>query len=68
MVTDIFTDLVDMFPPILPDKDIYKILKTFIGPLHFSNSLTHINCYMDEIIMDVQVGTKFQHQVFDGTL
>ena len=38
------------------------------SPPHTRESLSHIDCYMDDSIRMVQVGTRRQHGVFDGTV
>ena len=37
-------------------------------PPHTLDSLTHMDCYMDDIVSEVQVGPGRQHIVFDGTV
>ena len=36
------------------------------GPLHIMDSLTHINCYMGDVITAVQGRADRQREVFDG--
>ena len=47
---------------------ILAIPETSPGPPHTIGSLTHIDCYMDNMITAVQEGTDRQHKVFDGTV
>ena len=47
---------------------ISLVLKTGLGPPHITDSLMHINCYMDDVITAVQGGADRQHKVFDGTV
>ena len=47
---------------------IFKILATGPPPPHTDESLTHICCYMDDVISEVQGGPDIQNQVFDGTV
>ena len=44
-----------------------KITATGPGPPHNPESLTHIDCYMDDVISVMQGGPDHQHRVFDGT-
>ena len=47
---------------------ISEIPSTGPDPPHTPESLTHIDCYMDDVISVVQGGPDRQHQVFDGTV
>ena len=38
------------------------------GPPHTLDRITHIDCYMNNVITEVQDGSKQKHQVFDGTV
>ena len=52
----------------VPYGEISEITATGTGTPHTPESLTHINCYMDDVILAVQEGPDCQHQVFDGTV
>ena len=55
----------------LPDPSycaISEIPSTGPGPPHTPESLTHIYCYINDVISLVQGGPNRQHQVFDGTV
>ena len=47
---------------------ITNIPMTGTGLAHTLEILTHIECYIYEVITVVQGGPKQQHQVFDGTV
>ena len=47
---------------------ISEIQATMPGPLHTPESLTHINCYMNDVISAVQGIPDRQHRVFDVTV
>ena len=47
---------------------IVKIPETGPGPPHKLDILTHIDCYIYELITDVQGGRDRQREVFDGTV
>ena len=46
---------------------ISKILATGLGPPRTPDSLTHILCYIYDVISAVQGVPDCQHRVFDGT-
>ena len=60
--------LVNTYLPVLSYSTIYNIPTTRPGPPHTPESLTHIDCYMNEVISVVQGGPDCQYQVFDGTV
>ena len=51
----------------VPGGSKFHLALGTIGPPHTPESLTHIDCYMDDVILVVQGGPDRQHQVFDGT-
>ena len=64
--TDVANALADADPPVPAYGTISALPAT--EPPHTLESLTHINCYMDDIIYAVQGGAERQHQVFDSTV
>ena len=60
--------LVDIDHPVPSYGAISDIPATGPGPPHTPESITHIDCYMDDVISAVQGGPYFQHRVFDGTV
>ena len=66
-LTDMENALVDTDLLVLSYGTISKIPATGPRPPHTPDSLTHIDCYMDDIISAVQGGPDRQHRVFDGT-
>ena len=67
-LTDVANALVDTYLPVPSYSAISEIPETRPGPPHTPESLTHIGCYMDDVISAVQGGPDFQHQFFDGIL
>ena len=65
-LTDVVNALVDTDLPVPDYGSISKILITGSDPPHTCESLTHIYCYMDDIISAVQGVPERQHQVFGG--
>ena len=65
---DVVNALVDSELPVPAYGAISKIPSTGPGPPHTPESLTHIDCYMDDVIPVVQGGPDRQHRVFDGTV
>ena len=63
MLTDVENSLVNTALPVPECGSITKVPAT--EPLE---SLTHIDCYMDEVISAVQGGTEIQQRVFDCTV
>ena len=47
---------------------IFDIPETGPVPPHTPESLTHIDCYMDDVISALQGDPYCQHRVFDGTV
>ena len=68
ILTDVANALVDTEVPVMAYGAIAKIPSTKLGPSHTCKSLTHIYCYMDDVISAVQGDLKHQHRVFDGTV
>ena len=66
-LTDMANALVDSEFPVPSYGVISEILSTGPGPPHTLERLTHIYCYMDDIISVMQGGPDRQHRVFDGT-
>ena len=60
--------LVDSELPVPAYGAISEIPSTRPGPPHTLESLTHIDCYMDDVISVVQGGPDRQHRVIDGTV
>ena len=54
MVTDVVNALVHKSPPVMTYGAIATIHETGPGPPHTLDSLTHIDCYMDDVITAVQ--------------
>ena len=67
-LTDVDTTMVDTDLPVLSYGAIFDLLSTGMGPPHTWRILTHIDCYMDDVISAVQVGPEQQHRVFDITV
>ena len=65
---DVANALVNSDLPVPSYSMISKIPATRHVPPHTPESLTHIDCYMDEVILVVQGGPDCQYQVFDGTV
>ena len=55
-LTDVANTLVDTDLPVLSYDAISEIPSTGTGPLHTPESLTHIDCYMEDVISAVQRG------------
>ena len=68
MLTDVANALVYSELPVPAYGEISEIPSTRPGPPHNPKSLTHIDCYMDDVISVVQGGLDRQHRVFDGTV
>ena len=66
-LTDIENTLVDTDLPVPSYGTISDIPATGPGPPHTPESLTDIDCYMDDFISAVQGVPDRQHRVFDGT-
>ena len=66
MVTDVANSLVNTDLPVPSYDAISKIPATGPGTPHTLDSLTHTNCYMDDVISVVQGGPDCQHRVFEG--
>ena len=58
---DVTNDLVDSEPPVPSYDAISETPSTGPGPPHTPKSLTHIDCYMDDVISVVQGGPDRQH-------
>ena len=67
-LTGVANALVNTDLPVLSYGAISKIPDTGTGPPYTPESLTHIYCYMDDVISAVQGVPDCQHQVFDGTV
>ena len=67
-LTEAENSLVNKELPVPAYGGITKIPATGTNVTWAQQSLTHIDCYMDDVISVVQGGTKRQHQVFDGTV
>ena len=67
-LTDVENDLVRTLLPVRGYGAITNIPKIGTGPTHTLDILTHIDCYMDDVIISVQVGPEWQRQVFDSTV
>ena len=65
---DVANDLVNTELPVPSYGAISEIPATGPGPPHTPESLTHIDCYMYDVISVVQGGADLQHRVFDGTV
>ena len=65
---DMAKSLVNIELPFPAYGTMAKILFTGPGPPHTQESLTHIDCYMDDVTYAVQGGPKQQHLVFDCTV
>ena len=64
-MTDVANALVDSELPVPSYRAISKIPSTGPGPPHTPESLTHIDCYMDDVISVVQRGPDCHHRVFE---
>ena len=60
--------LVRMFLPVPGYGAIANIPDKGPVPHNALDRLTHINCYMNDMISSVQGGTKQKHQVFDNNI
>ena len=60
--------LVNAYLPVPAHGDISVLPAIETRPPHTPESLTHIDCYMDDVISTVQGGTERQHRVFNSTL
>ena len=60
--------LVDKNFPVPSYGAISEIPATGLVPPHTPESLTHIDCYMDDVISVVQGVPYRQHRVFDDTV
>ena len=60
-LTDVANALVESELPVPVYGAISKIPSTGPGPPHTPESLTHIDCYMDDVISVVQGGPDRQH-------
>ena len=68
-LTDVANALVDADLPVPAYGAISALPATEPAPPpHTSASLTHIYCYMDDVIAVVQGGAERQHRVFDSTV
>ena len=65
-LTDAANALFDTDLPVPAYGDISDLSSTGQVPPHTYRSLTHIDCYMDDIISAVQGVLEIQHQVFDS--
>ena len=65
-LTDLANTLIDMDLPVPAYGAISDLPSTGMGLTHTYRSLTHIYCYMDDVICAVQCGTELQQQVFDS--
>ena len=65
---DVTITLVDTALPVLAYGAIVKIPSNVLFTLHAQSNLTHIECYMNDVIFSVQGDPESQHRVFDGTL
>ena len=66
-LTDVANSLVHTLLPVPGYSYIFKTPKTRPGSPQTLDSLTHIDCFMDEVTTSVQVGLERQRQVWDGT-
>ena len=57
--------LVHTCPPVPAYSTISEIPDTGQDPPHTIDSLTHIDCYMDDVITAAQEGLNRQHKVFN---
>ena len=60
-LTDVANALVDTDLPVLSYVAISEIPATGTGDPHTPESLTHIDCYVDDVISAVQGGPDRQH-------
>ena len=67
-LTDVANTLVNTDLPVPSYGEISEIPATRPGPSHTPGSITHIDCYIDDVISSVQGGPDRQHRVFDGTV
>ena len=66
-LTDVTNALVGADLPVSAYGANSALPATEPGPPHTPESLTHIDCYMDDAISVVQGGSERQQRVFDGT-
>ena len=64
-LTDVVYALVGLELPVLSYGAISEIPAPEPGPPHTPERLTHIDCYMDDVISVVQGGPDRQHRVFE---
>ena len=64
-LTNVSNALVETYLQILWYRFISDIPNTGPDPPHTPDSLTHMYCYMGDVIMVVQVSPEIQSQVFD---
>ena len=67
-LTAVADTLVNTDPKVPSYGAISETPLTSPGLPHTLKSLTHIHCYMDDVISAVQGGPDHQHRVFDGTV
>ena len=67
-LTDVENDLVRTLLPVRGYGAITNIPEIGTGPTHTLDILTHIDCYMDDVLTAVQGGPERQRQVFDSTI
>ena len=60
--------MVHTFLPVPAYGAILGITETGPGPPHTIDILTHVVCYMEDVITAVHEGPDRQHKVFDGTV
>ena len=61
---DVSSDLVRTLLPVPEYRTMVNIPETGMVPPHTLDSLTHIDCYMDDVITAVQGVPEQQRQVF----
>ena len=67
-LTDVANTLVYADLPVPAYGAISALPATEPAPFHTPASLTHIDCYMDDVIAVAQGGAERQHRVFDSTV
>ena len=67
-LTNVAIALVDADLPVPAYGVISALPATEPGPPHTPDILTHLDCYMDDVISAVQGGEEQQHPVFDSIL
>ena len=67
-LTNVDNTLVDTYLPVPVYGVIYALPATDPGPPYTPESLTHIDCYIYDVISVVQGGAKRQHQLFDSAV